>query len=66
MTKAAGGSPLRHGSHIGDPTEHDGAYGDWTKETLIAMDAAFRERLARALKRGLETTDGAIGVANGR
>jgi len=57
---------LRHESFVGDFEPGDGRDGDWSRERLIRMDEKFRERLAQALRRGLESLDGAIGIASGR
>jgi hypothetical protein len=57
---------LRHDSATGEPTAADGLQGEWTRERLIRMDEKFRERLARALRHGEETPEGAVGIASGR
>jgi hypothetical protein len=43
---------------------HDEQHGDWPRERLIRMDAAFRERLPQALRHGDETLQGAVGIAS--
>jgi hypothetical protein len=63
--KAAGGSPLRHNSHVGDPQPSDGEE-NWSREKLLRMDWQFCERVGRAIAAGDESLDGAIGVASGR
>jgi hypothetical protein len=58
--------PLRHKSHVDEPTAADGQDGEWPRKRLVEMDQKFRERVERALRRGHETRQGAIGSASGR
>jgi hypothetical protein len=53
---------LRHNSNVGEPAYEDGQQGSWSRKTLIKMDQQFRERLARALRRGAETAPGSTVV----
>ena len=46
---------LRHEFALGDPQSGDAQDGDWSRERLIGMDTAFRQRFAWALRRGLES-----------
>jgi hypothetical protein len=47
-------SPLRHNSTTGEPQHDDAQHGEWTRQKLIRMDAEFRQRVERALRRGTE------------
>jgi hypothetical protein len=52
VTRYGVGSPSKLAS---EPTmPDDGRVGDYTRERLLAMDAAFCAAMARAIARGLE------------
>jgi hypothetical protein len=54
--------PLRHKSHVDEPTAADGQDGEWPRKRLVEMDRHFCEWVEHAIERGRESREGAAGI----